>query len=61
MTLDNNTIKMATGKKFTEFSKNIKDALINKMASHPDAKTYSDEIDFIHTKKDQFKEINSEE
>jgi hypothetical protein len=61
MTLDNDTIEMATGKKFTEFSKSVKDVLIHKMANHPDAKTYSDEIDFMHKTKNQFKEITSEE
>jgi hypothetical protein len=61
MTLDKDTIKLAQAKKFTEFSKSIKDVLVNKMADHPISKSYSDEVNYMHRTKDQFKEISSEE
>lgn len=61
MTLTVDTIKLATDKKFTDFSKAIKSSLHDKLANNADSRAYSDEIDSMRSMKSKFIDINSKE
>jgi 5'-deoxynucleotidase YfbR-like HD superfamily hydrolase len=58
MAVDNKVLNLASDKKFTEFSKAIKQELKNKLSNHKEVKQYVSDYDKIQQMKDSFAEIS---
>ena len=61
MPLDIDTLKLATDKKFTDFSKAVKQELNNKLSNHKVTKKYVSDFDKIQQMKSQFAKIASKD
>lgn len=61
MSLNNDTIQLATDKKYSEFSNAVKTEMMSKMANHDISKNYVSQYDKIQNMKNLFAKINSEE
>lgn len=59
MTIDENAIKLATDKKYTEFSDSIKSSLNTKLSNHKVFKEFADRAQKRETLKNIFSGINS--
>ena len=59
--MDKEIIKLATEKKYTDFSDAIKTELKTKLASHDVVSNYVSEIEKINNLRDAFSKINNDE
>jgi len=59
--MDTSTIKLATDKSYTEFSKVIKNELHAKLIANDDIANYNTEYDNIQDLKTKFNDINQKE
>ena len=59
MKLTTDTIDSVLNKKYTEFSSEVRNVLLNKMNTNIELHKYKEEIDKIHSLKDQFQKINN--
>jgi len=57
MPISKEELKLATDKKFTEFSKAVKDELKSKLNNHPTVKKHISDYEKIQQMKDSFKKI----